>query len=145
VPEWHCRVSSFWRAEGAYGLIAFQHHLVRIAKVTALLAAAWTLLCALLIVGWQAISWLQSGIWSRYPLSSAIEGLGGGQRARYLTASSDPLDNRLLNVKKQWANIQAMIDWVLDLPTIVPLLIASVLLLALYVRLAAAQEEYPAT
>jgi hypothetical protein len=86
------------------------------------------MLSAVLIVGQQVTSWLQDGIWDAYSLLSIISRLKGNQNI-YVTASSD--------------NVQTngIADWLLEIPAIVPLLIASALLLAFYAWVAAIEKE----
>ncbi len=115
-------------------LSAFQQRLVRYAKITALLSAVWTILCAVLIVGWQVTSWLQNGVWDAYPLSSVIKSLENDQAVSYVTASSDKFETKLMDK-------QVMADWLLEIPAIVALLIASALLLAFYMRLTVIEKN----
>jgi hypothetical protein len=114
-----------------YAVLASRQRLVRFAKMTALLSAAWTILVAILIVGRQATSWLQDGVWESYPLSSVISSLEKGQGSTYTTASAD-----------KPAAISGTLDWLLEIPAIVPLLIASVLLLAFYSRLTTIEKRH---
>ena len=107
---------------------AFQR-LVRFAKTTALLSAVWTILCAVLIVGWQVVSWLQNGVWEPYSLSSIIKGLQGNQDITYATASAN---------KSVTGGIT---DWLLEIPAILPFLIASTLLLTFYTWLATIEKK----
>jgi hypothetical protein len=98
-------------------LTAFQRRLVKFAKITALLSAVWTALCAVMLAGWQVTSWLQNGVWDAYPLASVIKNLKGEQGVTYATTSSDEL-------KTEPINIHGIYDWVLEIPAIAPLLIA---------------------
>jgi len=108
-------------------LFAFQQHLVRFAKIAALLSAAWTMLCAVLVVGPQVSAWLQDGVLDAYSLSSTISRLHGNQK--YFTAGSD-------NLRSNW-----IVDWLLEVPAVVPLLTASALLLAFYAWVATVEKE----
>ena len=108
-------------------LSAFQR-LVQFAKITALLSAVWTILCAALIIGLQVFS----GEWNAYRLSSVIESLKRDQNSVYVTASSNKSET-------EWT----IADWLLELPAIVPLLIIAALLLAFYLRLAVLAKEAP--
>jgi hypothetical protein len=96
---------------------------VKFAKITALLSAGWTFLCAVLIVGLQVTLWLRNGIWETYSLSSVIKASENHQNIKYVTASSDKFET------------EGMADWVLEIPAMVPLLIALALLLTFYWRL----------
>jgi hypothetical protein len=116
-------------------LLAFQQGLVRFAKMTALLSAVWTLLVAVLIVGRQATSWLQYGVWDPYPLSSVINSVEKDRGSAYMTASSG-------RTATEVTILQGMTDWLLEIPAIVPLLIASVLLLVFYSGLLVIEKRY---
>jgi hypothetical protein len=107
--------------------------LLRFAKLTALLAAAFTILCAVMIVGWQVTSWIQNGEWNAYPISSVISSLQSDENATYVTAS-------LKKVERGSPFWEAIADWLLGIPAIAPLLIAAVLLLALYLKLSAIEK-----
>jgi hypothetical protein len=96
---------------------------VKFAKIAALLSAGWTFLCGALIVGLQVTLWLRNGIWETYSLSSVIKVLESNQNIKYVTASSDKFET------------EGMADWLLEIPAMVPLLIALALLLSFYWRL----------
>ena len=90
---------------------AFQR-VVRFARLTALIFAGWTILWAALLAGW----WVWSG--DAYPVSSIVQLLSPDRT--YVTASfSGTLK-------------EALIDWLLDVPAIVPLLMAAALLVMFY-------------
>jgi hypothetical protein len=107
---------------------------VKFAKITALLSAVWTILCAAIIVGLQVTSLIRNGVWDAYQLSSIIKSLKSGQNITYVTASSDRFAMDL-TIK------QVMADWFLEIPAIVPLLIVAALLLGFYLRLAVIEKE----
>jgi hypothetical protein len=109
-------------------LSAFQQHLVRFAKIATLVSVAWTVLCAILLVGWQTTLWLQEGVWNSYSLSSLIGRLERDRVATYVTAGAAKLETGSINK-------QAVLNWLLEMPSIVPLLIASALLLGFYIWL----------
>jgi hypothetical protein len=122
---------------GARRLSAFLQ-VVKFAKMTALLAAAWTILCAVLIVGWQVTSWIQNGEWEAYRVSSVIISLKNDRNYKYVTASLDKIETD--------STIQQVLaDWLLDIPAIVPLLIVAALLLAFYLKLSAIEKRAPRT
>jgi len=91
------------------------------------------MLCVVLLVGWQAISWLHSGVWDAYPLSSVIKNLESDQNIKYAVASSDKFKSTL-------TFDQVMSD-LLETPAIVPMLIALTLLLVFSMRLAIIEKE----
>jgi hypothetical protein len=98
---------------------------VRIAKISALLSAVWTMTCAVLIVGWQVIYWIHDGVWNVWSVSYVFTSLESNRRVTYVTASSDKLD----------AHRESVLEFLMEMPAIVPLLIAAALLLAFYLRL----------
>ena len=95
---------------------------VKVARFIAFLSAAWTLVCAGLIAGRQAVSWLGSGVWDEYRLSSVIKMLKGEPAAIYVTASSDD------GLEPAPTIIQAIGEWLLGIPVLVILLFVAVLL-----------------
>ena len=107
---------------------------LKFAKVTALLSAVWTILCAVMIVGMQVTSWLGNGVWDTYRLSSILKKLKSDQNITYVTASAHKFETEL-TIK------QVIADWLLGIPAIVPLLIVAALYLAFYLRLAAIEKE----
>src|SRR5262245_41049958 len=112
-----------------YPLLLMTQRLLKFARATALLSAAWTILIAVLLVGRQVSSWFQTGDWEEYPLSWAINDLKRTQDSTYTTASANGDATELTTA-------QEMLGWLLDIPAVVPLLVAAALLLVLYVRLA---------
>ena len=93
---------------------AFQR-VIRSARLAALICAGWTVLCAALLAGW----WVWSG--DAYPTSSIVQLLSPDRT--YVTASFS---------ETEWTLKEALIDWLLDLPVIVPLLTTAALLVVLY-------------
>lgn len=96
--------------------------LVRFAKLTALIAGVWTIFCAVLIVGWQITIFLKDGSWQALPLSLAFDKLEY-QHEVYSTASIDKISRSLTT---------NFIDLLLQTPIIVPLVLATALLMAFY-------------
>jgi hypothetical protein len=105
---------------------------VKLAKLTTLLSGVLTILCAVMIAGLQIISWIRAGVWDTYLLSSVIRALQGD--TVYVTASINKTE---LTIK------QAIVDWLLGIPAIVPLLVVAALHLAFYLYLAAVEKEAP--
>jgi hypothetical protein len=64
-----------------------------------------------------------TGVWDAYPISSVLNSLKNDGVNTYVTASSD---------KPELTSTQVMVDWLLEIPTIVALLIALSSLLAFY-------------
>jgi len=108
---------------------------VKVAKSIALLSSAWTLLCAGLIVGRQAISWIWTGVSQDYHLSSVIKMLKGEPAAIYVTASTDG------GLKPAPTIIHAMVNWLLDIPVVFPLLLAAALLAVFHRWLVTVENE----
>ena len=94
--------------------------------MAALVADIWTILYAVLIIGWQIIQLLREGSWPALPLSSIISKLEFNHGAIYGTASAGEMET------SQLANV---IDAMLRVPVIVPLLLAAALLTAFYLWL----------
>ena len=103
--------------------------LVRFAKVASLVANAWTIFYAVLIVGWQITSLLREGSWPALPLSSVINKLEYEPGAIYATASAHEIES-------------SVVDALLRVSAIVPLLLASALLTAFYLWLARTEKRY---
>ena len=97
--------------------------LVRFTKTIALISALWTIVCSVLLVGSQVTFWLRDGLWNSYPLAAIIK---GDREITYSTASYTE---------------RGIVDWILETPTIVPLVIAATLLLALYSWLATIEKQ----
>jgi hypothetical protein len=107
--------------------------LIRFTRMTALVADIWTILYAVLIVGWQITSLLREGSWPALPLSSIINKLEFNRGAIYATASAGEIE------RSQLANV---IDAMLRVPAIVPLLLAAALLTAFYLWLTDIEKQY---
>jgi hypothetical protein len=103
--------------------------LIRFSKVVALMANAWTIFYAVLIVGWQIATLLKEGSWPALPLSYVMSKLGYERGAIYATANVREIES-------------GIIDSLLQVPAIVPLLLASVLLTIFYLWLARTEELY---
>jgi hypothetical protein len=99
-----------------------------------MLSGALTSLCAVMLFGCQVTAWLNTGEWTTYRLSSAIENTKGAQDTTYVTASIGKTDMTIT---------QQVIDWLLGIPAIVPLLIALALHVALYIYLTKMEDEEP--
>jgi hypothetical protein len=93
-------------------------------------------MCAVFVTGLQISSWLKKGVWDAYPISVVINRLKTGEAATYVMASSDRLDAELINDL-------ALTNWLLRIPAIAPLLIASALLVAFYMLITVIEKRYP--
>jgi hypothetical protein len=104
---------------------------IRFARMASLVANAWTIVYAVMIVGWQISTLLKEGSWPALPLSSVIHKLGYGRGAIDATASDHEISSSVL-------------DMLLRVPAIVPLLLASALLTIFYLWLARTEKRYSA-
>lgn len=109
------------------------HRLIRFAKMTALVADIWTILYAVLIVGWQITSFLREGSWPALPLASVINKLELSGGAIYATASVG---------ETQRGQLEYVTDAMLSVPAIVLLLLAAALLTAFYLWLTDMEKRY---
>lgn len=109
--------------------------LVRFARVTALLGAAWTACCIVLVVGWELKSWLAGGSWPALQISFIMRRMGNDQGAVYFPASAGKLERH---------HQLDLVGALLELPAIVPLLIATVLIALFYLWLGRIERGYPA-
>jgi hypothetical protein len=107
---------------------------VKSAKQITILSAVLTVVCAVLVVGFEFASWKRDGVWNSYRLSSVIESIKGNREVTYVTASAHRLPAEL-TIK------QSLIEWVLGIPVIALLMLAVVLHLALYLYLTTLEKE----
>jgi hypothetical protein len=98
--------------------------LVRFAKLTAVIADVSTIFCAVLIVGWQIIIFLRDGSWRALPLSLVLN--ASEYNHGEVTGSIDKTGGKL---------VTNFIDALLQVPIIVPLLLATAFLTAFYLWL----------
>ena len=103
--------------------------LIRFAKLTVLIADVSTLFSAVLIVGWQIIILLKDGSWTALPLSLVFNTSKG---EIYSTASIDKIgESRVTNFT----------DVLLQVPIIMPMLLAAAFLTAFYLWLSSLERE----
>ena len=114
------------------GLLTFQQT-VEFTESIALLSTAWTLLCAGLIEGRETILWMRNGFWEDYRLASITKVLEGEPAAKYLTTSVDSFET-------EPTILQAIGNWVLDIPVVFLLLFVAALLGVFYRWLAAVEN-----
>jgi hypothetical protein len=102
---------------------------VRFAKLTALFANVLTAFSAVLIVGWQIIILVKDGSWTALPLSLVFSTPKGEV---YSTASIDKIgESRVTNFT----------DVLLQVPIIMPILLAAAFLTAFYLWLSRLERE----
>jgi hypothetical protein len=94
--------------------------LVLFAKVAAIIGAAWTLFVCFSIIGWQAWIWADEGNWPILQFSDVMDSLRSPSSAIYMTASSDEFEKSNL------------LEAILSIPAIVPLLVASAMIIGFY-------------
>jgi hypothetical protein len=87
---------------------------IRFAKLMVLITHIWTLVCAVLIVGWQTIIFLREGSWQALPLS--------------LVFSAPKIDSEVDST----ASINSFADALLEAPIILLVLLAAAFLTAFY-------------
>ena len=100
---------------------------LRFARTMALAANIWTIFCAVLIVGWQIIIFFREGSWHALPISFFFSTPEHSRGEIYSTASIDPTN---------------LVDAVLEIPAILPLLLAVALLTAYYLWLSNTEGRF---
>jgi hypothetical protein len=106
--------------------------LIRFAKLTVLIANVSTIFCAFLILGWQITIFLRDGSWRALPLSLVFSRHEYNPGEVYSTASIDRIGASQSTI---FANA------LLDLPIIMPLLLAAAALLAFYLWISGLEKE----
>lgn len=105
--------------------------LVRFAKLTTLIVGVWSTFYAVLVVGWQITIFFRDGSWQALPLWLVFN-RSEYQREVYSTASIDKISGSLAT---------NFIDLLLQMPTIVPLVLAAALLAAFYSWLSSVEKR----
>jgi hypothetical protein len=108
--------------------------LVHLAKITALIAQAWTIFYVVLIFGWQITTFIKIGAWPGLPLSSIFR-MGDTHTGAILATGS---------IGKAASNDLTALDRMLQIPTVVLLLSATLLLAAFYLWLRKTERRYSA-
>lgn len=108
--------------------------LVHLAKITTLIAQAWTVFYVVLIFGWQITTFIKHGAWPGLPLSSIFE-MGDIHTGTILVTAS---------IGKAENNDLTALDRLLQIPTVVLLLSAALLLAAFYLWLRNTERRYSA-
>ena len=106
--------------------------LIRFAKLTVLITDVSTLFCAFLIVGWQIIIFLRGGNWWALPLSLVFNTSEHNQGEIYSTASIDKIGE---------SRVTDFTDVLLQMPIIVPVLLAAAFLTGFYLWLSSLERE----
>lgn len=108
--------------------------IVRLAKFTTLLSGVFTILCTGVVFGLQVTSWLQTGLWEAYQLSSVMGMLKSDRNDVYVTASTDKFQTELTST-------QVMVDWLLGIPTVLLLLVVAGLHVFFYLHLVNIEKQ----
>ena len=106
--------------------------LIRWAKVTALVAATWTISYVFLIVSWQISNFVRESDWPAVSIKFVLKELGSNRAAIYETAATRGIGGSRMSFDK-----------LLELPAIVPLLFVAALLTAFYLWLSHIEKQYP--
>jgi hypothetical protein len=114
-------------------VIVPRRQIATIAKAVVGLAAGAMALCVAAICTLQGILWLNTRAWSPITLSQIFALAGTDAPTVYTTASDDPR-------KEGWLDPHAIVQWWLDAPAVVSLLVALALLVTLYMWLASLQR-----
>ena len=107
--------------------------LIRFAKIAALGSAILTVSYAILLLGWQTYTFLSEGDWPAVPVKFALNKLKNGHGVIYETARTRGIAGN------QFTDAS---DALLQIPAIVPLLFAAVLLIVFYLWLSHIEKEY---
>jgi hypothetical protein len=106
--------------------------LIRLAKITALIAQVWTIIYVALIFGWQITTFVRVGAWPSLPLSSVVSRGNLHPGEIFATASVAKVENNELSV----------IDGLLRIPTVIPLLVVVLFLGAFHIWLQNTEKRY---
>ena len=106
----------------------------QLAKIPVFVCAASTALCTIGILFWQIGSWFKTGEWETYAVSDMLATASIYFPRRYNTASFTPSENFRIDA-------QAVIEWFLAVPAIVPLLVATAVIALFYFWLACIAEK----
>ena len=82
----------------------------------------------------QGIVWMKTGQWSSVPFSQILDLVGLDVPRRFFPASIDAHAERRLDFDR-------FVDWWLDAPAIIPLVVAVAVLVLLYIGLKTLQES----
>jgi len=112
----------------------FKHWLLILTKGLAVFAVALTAFCASGIMGWQFYSWAKAGSWNTVAFSHLLDLTHVSPPRTYAPASAT-------SDRPAQERIDIIVEWLLDLPVIMPLRLALGLLTAFYVYLLSVEKE----
>lgn len=99
--------------------------IIRFTKMTALLAAIWSISYVVLIVGWQILTFIREGNWPAASVKFVLT-FGHDQNVTYTTAATRGIAR---------GDVPGAFDRLLEAPAILPLLCAAALLIAFFLWL----------
>ena len=108
--------------------------LARLAKLTAIIADAWTILYIILVLGWQTREFVRGGEWPALPIKLVVDKMAH-EPAVMETAEIA----RGIGLRHTLAD---MMDALLQVPVVVPLLLAVCLLTGFYVWLSHTERQF---
>ena len=107
-------------------------HVAAFAKIAARLGAIWTLLSAVLVLGWQILLWILTSEWTALSISKSLA-------LANLKVGSSERSGESLNT------IHRILDWLLDLPASGFLLAVAVILMAISISAASIEKRFAKT
>jgi hypothetical protein len=112
------------------------HRVVAFGRIVVAIAATVTVLVIAAICALQGIVWAKTGTWSSLPFWQILDLAGIEVGRTYVTASGG------LQPAKR-SDLDAFIQWWLEAPAIIPLLVASTVLALFYMGLKSLEEAPP--
>jgi hypothetical protein len=112
----------------------FERRLLTLTRGLAGFAIAFTGLCASALMAWQFYSWATAGSWNTVAFSDVLELADVSPPRTYTPAS-------VTSYGAERERIDVIFEWLLNLPAIMPLLLALSLLTAFYVFLLSVEKE----
>jgi hypothetical protein len=123
-------------------LIASEQLALRAAKITALISAIWTTVCALLLFSWEVAMWLKDGIWTNVTLAETIKDTDGPTGSTYVTASSTGAVAEVGRFQEgDSPGLGNVSRWIMDLPALPLLVVIAILLFLVFFRLSLIEKK----
>lgn len=114
---------------------SFGQRVAQLAKGPVVVSAAFTALCTIGILLWQIGYGFKTGEWEAFTVSDVFQAAHIYIPRRYNMASFSPSQNSRFDA-------QTVMEWVLDLPAIVPLVVVTLLIALFYIWLARIAEKH---
>jgi hypothetical protein len=105
--------------------VSIRRRTTALAQIGTLISAASASLLAVLVFGWQVVSSMATGEWTPFPLANVLSLARVEPPVIYVVASQSESETNALNA-------QTMVDWLLDFPTSVLLLLVAAIFLAIW-------------